>query len=379
MHLRSQHASASRDLVLVLQPYVPTYRVAFFEKLDQKLRGVGLRLQVLAGEAAGPQAVRGDQEQARPWLRRVAVRRPLPWTSRVHSRAIPPDLRRRARVVVAELTLTSVDAWRLGLVRRSEWSLLYWGHADDYVTKGSWLTRNARAVLMRLGDGVLAYTEGGRQRALAAGLPNSRIFVVQNSTDVPAFEWQTRTGRRKAQFAFIGALDGSKRLEMLLEVADEVAQRRSDFVLVVAGDGVQRPFLQAAAKSRSYLKLVGRIGAREKLKLASESIAFLMPGRVGLVTIDSFNLGLPILTTRWRLHAPEYEYLRNGYNSIIVDDDVESMADAVISLIEDDVLLKRLVDGCRESAEIYTLDAMVDNFFGALLRVGDLSSGASRR
>ena len=90
----------------------------------------------------------------------------------------------------------------------------------------------------------------------------------------------------------------------------------------------------------------------------------LMPGGVGLGVLDSFVLDTPMVTTDVSYQGPEIEYLLDGVNGLVVagDPGPREYASAVVSTLRDDALLARLRQGCRERRELYTIEAMVENF-----------------
>ena len=55
-----------------------------------------------------------------------------------------------------------------------------------------------------------------------------------------------------------------------------------------------------------------------------------MPGAVGLGILDSFALQTPMVTTTQNFHGPEIEYLENGKNGIITEDNIETYTNAII-------------------------------------------------
>jgi len=92
-----------------------------------------------------------------------------------------------------------------------------------------------------------------------------------------------------------------------------------------------------------------------------------MPGRVGLVAVDSFALGTPIVTTRWPYHAPEFGYLEDGVNARISDDHVADFARVLEELLKSPEQLARLKEGCEAALPQYTLEGMVDKFAKGIL------------
>jgi glycosyltransferase involved in cell wall biosynthesis len=88
----------------------------------------------------------------------------------------------------------------------------------------------------------------------------------------------------------------------------------------------------------------------------------LMPGQVGLAIIDSFVFGTPVVTTNNGIHSPEIEYLKQGSNGLMTDDDVASYAQGVINLFHNDEWRDGMVLECESDCETYTVENMVKNF-----------------
>jgi glycosyltransferase involved in cell wall biosynthesis len=93
-----------------------------------------------------------------------------------------------------------------------------------------------------------------------------------------------------------------------------------------------------------------------------------MPGLVGLAVLDSFALQTPTVTTHYPFHSPEIEYLENGVNGIIAANTLQDYAQAVTDLLQNDAKRRQLVEGCKISATKYTIDQMVNNYAGGILK-----------
>jgi len=95
-----------------------------------------------------------------------------------------------------------------------------------------------------------------------------------------------------------------------------------------------------------------------------------MPGLVGLVVVDSFALGVPMVTTDYPFHSPEIDYLKNDENGLIVNcgQSAEVYAAAVARLLQDPARLERLRQGALASAPQYTIENMVANFAEGVVR-----------
>ena len=94
----------------------------------------------------------------------------------------------------------------------------------------------------------------------------------------------------------------------------------------------------------------------------------MMPGRVGLIAVDSLTMQLPIVTTSWPWHAPEIEYLTPGENSLVCEDNVEVYSAEVVKLLKNEELLASMKKYCAVESKKYTTENMALNFHEGVLK-----------
>jgi glycosyltransferase involved in cell wall biosynthesis len=136
------------------------------------------------------------------------------------------------------------------------------------------------------------------------------------------------------------------------------------------GEGPDKPMLLEAAKTRAWLHVHGALYGLDRDTVLARCNAILMPGLVGLIAIDSFQFERPVITSDAGEHSPEIAYLRDGQNCLVDHGavDAQSYADLVSRYLSDVQLQKNLRDGCRRSAELYSIDNMAANFCHAITR-----------
>ena len=117
-----------------------------------------------------------------------------------------------------------------------------------------------------------------------------------------------------------------------------------------------------------YIKFLGTANTDTKVKISYIATALLNPGRVGLIAVDSFAMKIPIITTNWTFHAPEFSYL-NSKNSIITKDSIQDFILGSMKIIEDAKLQTVLKSGCEESANLYSIEKMAQNFHAGVLKI----------
>jgi glycosyltransferase involved in cell wall biosynthesis len=232
------------------------------------------------------------------------------------------------------------------------------------------------ARLTRAADWFFAYTEGSRDMVVSAGYPLAQTTVVQNSIDTSELQsdmssispaeiedFNRHCGLGRATGIFIGGLDESKRLPFLFEACRLAFEEDRNFHLLVVGSGPLREYVERFANDKPWVTYLGPLFGREKSLAIAAADVICMPGRVGLVAVDSFAAGRPILTTAWPWHGPEFEYLEDGKTCVVSADVVTSYAQALMRLLSDGEQLKEMQQACRSAVGNFTTDEMAARFF----------------
>jgi glycosyltransferase involved in cell wall biosynthesis len=157
-------------------------------------------------------------------------------------------------------------------------------------------------------------------------------------------------------------IDLVKGLDFLIESARMIRSEIENFHLVIIGGGPQEEAMRRDVQGDSWIHCVGPRFGREKILLLSLADAVMAPGRVGLVVLDAFAAGLPLLATKMSIHGPEIEYLRDEYNGLITEHQTSQYARAAADLLSDRVRLRALQAGAAFSGETHTIENMVERF-----------------
>jgi glycosyltransferase involved in cell wall biosynthesis/SAM-dependent methyltransferase len=355
--------------VALVQPYVPSYSLPFFDGLAARLADDGVELTVYHSPSLAQARSRGDVESP-PWSVTVSAREFRIAGRVVVARRLPREAT-DVDLLILEQALGKVDAVHLVLPRNRPVALLGHGHIHNRSTSSA-----EESLLRRLtarADWFFAYTAAARDDALRAGLPSDRITVFENSTDTVTLSAHVRSvtdeeveeTRRRLGLGsgpvmlFLGSIDESKRPEFLIRALAHVWDEHAHASLVLVGEGSSADQLQSAS---GRVVRAGRLTGKPLAVLASAADVIVMPGRVGLVATDSFALGVPIVTTSWPFHSPEFAYLINGVNALITRDDSAEYGTAVARLLNDRTQLATLKEGCRRSAQHYSTENMVELF-----------------
>ncbi|PZF11071.1 hypothetical protein DEJ25_11870 [Curtobacterium sp. MCPF17_011] len=355
----------------IVQEYIPAYRVRLFESMAAAAAANGDELLVYAGAPAGSLAQRNDGVEGQPWSRRIRQREFRVSGRRITLRMLPKAVR-RADLIVVEQARRNLDLPMLLLWPGTARKVAMWGHGEDVVKTPTSFERIYSIALLRRAAWFFAYTASGVDWAARIGIDRSKTTVLRNSIDVVQLrrdldEVRPSVDHVPFQAAFIGGLDASKRIAELIEIATLIKDVQPGFRLVVVGDGELRDSVLAACEQFAWIDYRGTLSGESKARVLLESDVLLLPGRVGLVALDSLVAGRPIVTLSSSLHAPEYEYL-DPQETCLVAESVEEAARQTSALLADRRALAAMQTRCQEAAASYSVEDMTSRFLGGLER-----------
>ena len=318
--------------VLIVQAFIPHYRVPFFEKLHEVLMEENVDLRLVYGQQSGIDKYR--EFNARRDLT-FGTRRRNFWFFRGRV-LLQPALREimLADLVIVEqankhlLNYMLILLSRLGIKR-----IAFWGHGLNRQRRDpNSFSEKVKAWLVRYPDWWFAYTPSVAKYLKSRGVKAQVITVVQNSVDVRHFQnLLAEISNQDLELAradlgiqpgskvglFCGRLTRDKKLPFLMRAAREIRERVPDFHLVIIGEGPERKVVEAFAAGEDWVHCVGARLGREKALYFKLAHVFLNPGMIGLGILDAFAGGLPVITTDIDTHSPEIDYLEDGYSGIM--------------------------------------------------------------
>ena len=218
-----------------------------------------------------------------------------------------------------------------------------------------------------------------RVDSICVALGNS---CVRESNCRPAL---SETGTRPSGILYVGRIDRSKKIGVLLESFAMIADECSSVNLVIVGDGDERSKLEKDYQSlvdRNRLKFKGWLWDESALRACYEEALYTVsPGYGGLNIIQSFAYGVPIAVPVGENHSPEIEACVDGVNALWFDkEDVSSLAKLMERFeLEGDAWYGRRSEISLWTRNRYTIEGMVSQFVKVLSlmksRETKLSSG----
>lgn len=372
--------ACEKKSVVIVARVVPHYRVGFLNRLEQRLSRLGIELTVfsdyvrpgtfhLEGLTQVSCAIRVPNHYLNFVEQLTGMR--TPYWQPLLSRLNAFDL------VIVEQSNAALLNYPLFLRRAAKGSpkVAFWGHGANFQTSDVALQRWLKSMFFSLADHWFVFTDLSADLVRGRGVPNQIITVVNNSFDISDFARVSNMDSAERQnarsqvglgpgpvAAFCARLVERKALPFVVEACRLARRRVRDLNLLVIGEGPYGPWLQEQTKKNPWIRPVGALYGAEKARALFISDVFLLPSMVGLSILDGFAAELPVLVARFNNHSPEVAYFQDGVNGLMTDATTESYATAIHDILSDRATRERMAAAARESARIYSVDAMVKNF-----------------
>lgn len=368
--------------VLIINPVLKQYRLKFFEKLYFALQRDNVQMKLVYADPKATELQKSDNVEIDA---RFGSKSKMNWFfgGRLGYHHILLE------VFTSELIIT-VDNYKylctplnLILCILKAKKMAFWGHGRNRQSNKNGFIEWIKLHTLNRSDWWFAYTEGVAKYLVAHGVPKGKITITQNSVDMEDFRenlagiTELELNRTRQQLGissqaivglYCGSLYPEKQLPFLLEAARLIREAIPGFELVIIGDGEERGMIEDAAGENRWIHYPGPKFGPEKALYFKLAHSFLHPGAVGLAILDAFNAGLPMITTSVASHGPEIDYLENDVNGLVLPFDTRSYADGVITLLADETRLANIRKSAAQSAEKYSMDAMVENFRVGILK-----------
>lgn len=248
-------------------------------------------------------------------------------------------------IVIGDAHCLSV--WGLLLKRmfkRQKIKVTLWTHG--WYGRENKLERILKRFLFKMTDSILLYGDYAKQLMIKEGVTPDKLFVVHNSLDYNA-QLKLRRDLKlsdlyKAHFqnnqkniVFIGRLEYSKRLDLLLDAMSILKCRGELYNLTLIGDGSERSALESKAVNLGIDSQIWFFGASYDEKTNGELLfnadVCVSPGNIGLTAIHSLMFGTPCIThNNFPYQGPEFESIKEGKTGAFFKyNDASSLADSI--------------------------------------------------
>jgi glycosyltransferase involved in cell wall biosynthesis len=209
-------------------------------------------------------------------------------------------------------------------------------------------------------------------------IPAEKCLVINNPVDIVRVMDLAREDVLHVWFqqdvpiiCTCGRLTVAKNFPLLLE-ALKLALSEQPLRLVILGQGGDRSKLETYAKTLGISNQAAFLGFQPNpFKYMAKSTSFVLSSSwegFGNVIIEAMACGVPVISTNCP-SGPE-EIITDGENGLLVPvNDARALASAMLRLLRDETLRKRLSEAGQKRAEDFRVDRIVRKYENVLLGV----------
>ena len=185
-------------------------------------------------------------------------------------------------------------------------------------------------------------------------IPNAANFIAESYSDCSA-----------KRVIAVGRLDYQKSFDRLIQVWEKVNEKMPDWRLDIFGQGEWEDMLQRMIDERGLQDCVKLNHPTKNIgKEYSESSMIVMSSHYEgfpMVMIEAMACGLPVVCFDFKC-GPK-DIINEGQNGLIVPDgDIEGLADAVVSLMKDDGVRKKMGENAKKVVETYSEEKVMSKW-----------------
>lgn len=226
------------------------------------------------------------------------------------------------------------------------------------------LYRRLDLALMKFFDRLIAVSHATKSEMVEEGLPAEKIEMIHNGIDTDAWSPLRRSNAFREELGltgaypvvgYVGRINPEKDLETWLRAASAVARTYPDARFVIVGDGRDGTgaVLQRLASELGIGEQVLFPGYRSDLQsvYSAFDVFMLSSRREGLPNslLEAMAMGLPVVTTDV---AGAKELVAHGQTGfVLAQGDATGLGQALLTLVEDRLLLQRMGEEGRKRVE----------------------------
>jgi glycosyltransferase involved in cell wall biosynthesis len=231
-------------------------------------------------------------------------------------------------------------------------------------------------------DMIVCVSEALRAEAIDHGVPPEKLIHVPNFITDASPMPRAQLWRKPPVIGFLGRLMPVKGVDLLIEALAALKSAGVQFAVRIGGDGPQRRAMVELAHKHQISDHIQWLGWVDDLQSFYESIDILcVPSRAesfGLVILDAFHAGKPVVATR--TIGPS-SLVADKKNGLLCDQDAREIAMALKVLIENPGLGQRLVSQAHQDLDRYKIESVapqVEALLRQLVVRGDAGPRPSR-
>jgi len=203
-----------------------------------------------------------------------------------------------------------------------------------------------------------------------------KTIAFPNAIDTKFFAHPARIHRKHARsLIYMGRVSYEKSIDQVIKAFKLINTEKPETTLTIVGDGPERKKLEELVKKlhlENKVIFTGTLHGQAHLKTLQDADIFLTASKTDnmpMAIMEAMSVGLPIVGVN-ALGIPEM--VKDGLNGYVVaPDDLKSMAQKTLALLEDDALREKFSKTSRELALGYGEEKnaeILENIYNALIQ-----------
>lgn len=213
-------------------------------------------------------------------------------------------------------------------------------------SRKKWTRKWVERIAYKFANGIITTSQTNYEYVEKKYHPLGIHVLIPNYVETDVFK-PMEVSKQKGSICFIGRLSKEKNLFALLE-----ALKGLPYSLSIIGSGEQAAQLREfARKNQVKESFLGNIPNHELPNILNQHELFILPSLwegMPKTLLEAMSCGLPVIGTKI---DGIREVIKDGWNGILCNTDSDSMREAIMSLIENEELKKRLGLNARKTIE----------------------------
>ena len=219
-------------------------------------------------------------------------------------------------------------------------------------------------------DGVIFQTEVAQNFYSSDVIKKS--VVIHNAVGNPYVYKIGQADRKVKKFVAIGRLENrQKDYVTMIDAFEQFLTFYPDFYLEIFGEGSDEAFLTGYIRGKNLTNKVILMGTRvDAIMEANSATAYLISSRYeGMpnALMEAMAIGLPCISTD--CHTGPRELIDDGVNGLLVPvGDAEAMCDAMLRIVREPLLAKKLGGAARKILEGHSIDEIAQKYLDFIIK-----------
>jgi glycosyltransferase involved in cell wall biosynthesis len=245
--------------------------------------------------------------------------------------------------------------------------------------------------LLKKTEAFIVYGFKHKEHLINLGASPQKISIALNAPDIDFLvipDEKITAFRQKYQFLvneklnrhykvilYVGKLVGAKRVDVLIKAFQLLIKERSDVVLCIVGDGVQREELLKIAGTNPNIYFLGSIPRESLSFFYGLCDVFVLPGFGGVTLVEALYSGKPVVATNLCDNASIL--IKDGENGYLVrPGSIDELYTAMKNILEDEEKCKNMGISSKKIVQQFcSIESMVETFKNSIVKVLSARAG----